>query len=87
MKYIDLKCPALINFYCNRENGNLITVNDTVDLCDEVETNKILDKYNFEHTKGYTWTTDAFFRETPEKIEYFKNIQSLIIQFQSDQDF
>lgn len=37
MKYIDLKCPALISFYYNIENGNLITVNDTVDLCDEVE--------------------------------------------------
>ena len=34
---------------------------------------EILDKYKFEHTKGYTWTTDAFFRETPDKIEYFKN--------------
>ena len=37
MKYIDLKCPALINFYCNIENGNIITVNDYVDLCDLVE--------------------------------------------------
>ena len=26
---------------------------------------KILSKYNFNYTKGYTWTTDAFYRETP----------------------
>ena len=26
---------------------------------------KILSKYNFNYTNGYTWTKDAFYRETP----------------------
>lgn len=33
----------------------------------------ILNEYNFDYTKGYTWTTDAFYRETPDKIAYFKS--------------
>ena len=34
---------------------------------------EILKEYDFDYTKGYTWTTDAFFRETKEKINYFKD--------------
>lgn len=37
IKYIDLKCPALVNFYYNINNGNITMINDTVDLYDEVE--------------------------------------------------
>lgn len=33
---------------------------------------EILNEYNFDYTKGYTWTTDAIYRETPDKIKYFK---------------
>ena len=33
----------------------------------------ILNEYNFDYTKGYTWTTDAIYRETKEKIKYFKD--------------
>lgn len=35
---------------------------------------KLLNKYNFEYTIGATWTTDAFYRETTDKIKYFKNL-------------
>lgn len=34
---------------------------------------EVLNKYNFDYTKGYTWTTDAFYRETKDKIKYFKD--------------
>ncbi len=33
----------------------------------------ILKEYSFEHKEGATWTTDAFYRETKEKIEMYKN--------------
>lgn len=33
---------------------------------------KILKQKKFEYTLGYTWTTDAPYRETKDKIEYFK---------------
>ena len=34
---------------------------------------EVLNEFNFDYTKGCTWTTDAFFRETKDKIEYFKS--------------
>lgn len=34
---------------------------------------KILDEHKFEYTKGYTWTTDAFYRETKDKIKYYQD--------------
>ena len=37
IKYIDVKCPALVNFYYNIENSDIVTVNDNIDLCDEVD--------------------------------------------------
>ena len=39
---------------------------------DNLTHGQALDKYKFDYTKGYTWTTDAIYRETPEKIKYFK---------------
>ena len=33
---------------------------------------EVLTEYDFDYTKGYTWTTDAFYRETPDKIKDFK---------------
>lgn len=42
----------------------------------------ILNKFNFEHRKGYTWTTDAFYRETKDKIEYFKNKGAVCVEME-----
>ncbi len=33
---------------------------------------KILKEYNFDYTEGATWTIDAFYRETKEKIEMYQ---------------
>ena len=33
----------------------------------------ILGKFDFDYTKGATWTTDAFYRETKDKIKYYKD--------------
>lgn len=43
---------------------------------------KILNKYNFAYTKGYTWTTDAFYRETPNKIDYFKQRGAICVEME-----
>lgn len=43
---------------------------------------KILSKYNFNYTKGYTWTTDAFYRETPQKIDYFKQRGAICVEME-----
>ena len=43
---------------------------------------EILKKYEFEHTEGYTWTTDAFYRETPEKIKYYKEHGAVCVEME-----
>jgi len=43
---------------------------------------QILDKYNFDYTKGYTWTTDAFYRETKDKIKYFKDKGAVCVEME-----
>ena len=61
-----------------------------VEASDEIEINplyidefiEILKKYDFDYTKGYTWTTDAFFRETREKIIYFKDKGAVCVEME-----
>lgn len=43
---------------------------------------KILNKFNFDYTKGYTWTTDAFYRETRDKIKYFKEQGAVCVEME-----
>ena len=64
--------------YHYQEESDMIDI----DLKYEEKFLEILDKYKFEHTKGYTWTTDAFFRETPEKIEYFKKNGAVCVEME-----
>ncbi len=42
----------------------------------------ILKKHNFDYTEGYTWTTDAFYRETKEKIDYFKSRGAITVEME-----
>lgn len=42
----------------------------------------ILKKYEFEYTIGATWTTDAFYRETKDKIDYFKSIGVVTVEME-----
>ena len=42
----------------------------------------ILNDYNFNYKLGYTWTTDAFYRETKEKIKYFKDKGAICVEME-----
>lgn len=42
----------------------------------------ILKEYNFEYKEGATWTTDAFYRETREKIEMFKSKGAICVEME-----
>lgn len=71
-------CSIIIPTKAFRDEGtsyHYVPESDTIDLDLKYEKDfiDVLNKYEFNYTKGYTWTTDAFFRETPDKIEYFKN--------------
>ena len=43
---------------------------------------EILRKYNFNYTEGATWTIDAFYRETKEKIDLFKNKGAICVEME-----
>ena len=43
---------------------------------------KILKEYNFDYTEGATWTIDAFYRETSEKIKMFKNKGAVCVEME-----
>ena len=56
-------------------SSHYVSERDTIDINPKYinEFIDVLNAYNFDYTKGYTWTTDAIYRETPEKIKYFKD--------------
>ena len=43
----------------------------------------VLGDYSLDFETGYTWTTDAFFRETPSKIEYFRNKGCVCVEMEA----
>lgn len=43
---------------------------------------EILNKYNFKYSEGATWTTDAFYRETPKKIKNFKEKGAICVEME-----
>lgn len=57
---------------------------------DEIEMNQkykntfkqILKENNYEFVEGATWTTDGFFRETREKIAYFKQQGAICVEME-----
>ncbi len=71
-------CSIVIPTKAFRDEGtsyHYVEASDTIDLNPKYinEFIEILKDYNFEYKKGYTWTTDAFYRETKEKIDYYKS--------------
>ena len=71
-------CSIIIPTKGFREEGtsyHYIPESDTIDMNPKYQEEfiKILNEYNFDYRKGYTWTTDAIYRETLEKIKYFKD--------------
>lgn len=42
----------------------------------------ILKKYGYPYTKGITWTTDAFFRETPNKVLRRKQMGAICVEME-----
>ena len=80
-------CSIIIPTKAFREEGTSYHYqpeSDTIDLNPKHidEFIEVLNEYNFEYTKGYTWTTDAFFRETPDKIKYFKDNGAVCVEME-----
>lgn len=71
-------CQIIIPNRAYRDEGvsyHYLPDSESIDLSDKYKNIfiKILNKHKFNYVEGATWTTDAFYRETREKIEYFKS--------------
>ena len=71
-------CSIIIPNTAYREEGtsyHYIKDSETIDLNNEYIDDfiNILNEYKFDYNIGPTWTTDAFYRETREKVDYFKS--------------
>lgn len=43
---------------------------------------EVLKENNYEHVEGATWTTDGFYRETREKMKYFKEKGAICVEME-----
>lgn len=80
-------CSIIIPTKAFRDEGtsqHYIPDSESIDLNMKYQNEfiKILKEYEFEYTKGYTWTTDAIYRETPEKIEYFRSKGAVCVEME-----
>lgn len=80
-------CSIIIPTRAFRDEGtsyHYVPASDIIDIDLKYEKDflRVLDEFGFEYTEGYTWTTDAFFRETPEKIEYFKKNGAVCVEME-----
>ena len=71
-------CGIIIPTKAYREEGtsyHYILGDEPIILSDTYKEKfkEILKEYDFDFREGATWTTDAFYRETRDKVEYFRN--------------
>ena len=81
-------CSIIIPTKAYREEGtsyHYVEGSDTIEVNPKYKEEfiTILKKYEFEYTIGSTWTTDAFYRETVDKIEYFKKMDVKTVEMES----
>ncbi len=80
-------CSIIIPTKAFRDEG---TSYHYLEESDDIEVNpkyidefiELLKEYNFDYRLGYTWTTDAFYRETKEKIDYFKSKGAITVEME-----
>lgn len=80
-------CSIIIPTKGFREEGtsyHYLPESDMIDINPKYrkEFIEILKENNFNYKEGYTWTTDAFFRETKEKINYFKKLGAITVEME-----
>lgn len=72
-------CSIIIPTMAYREDGisyHYVDESDTIEMNPKYmsEFIEILKKYHFKYTKGPTWTTDAIYRETKNKIKKYQKL-------------
>lgn len=80
-------CSIIIPTKGFRDEGtsyHYVEPSDTIDMNPKYQEEfiHILKENSYDYTKGYTWTTDAFYRETREKIKYFKEHGAICVEME-----
>ena len=80
-------CSIIIPTRGFRDEGtsyHYVSPSETIEINPDYKEDfiKILNEYNFDYTEGYTWTTDAFYRETKDKIKYFKDNGAVCVEME-----
>ena len=80
-------CSIIIPTKSFRDEGtsyHYVEPSDTIDMNPKYQEEfiHILNEKGYDYTKGYTWTTDAFYRETKEKIKYFKEHGAVSVEME-----
>lgn len=81
-------CGIIIPTLAFREDGtsyHYVEEGDTILLCDDYKKTfkTVLKKYHFDYREGYVWTTDAFYRETRDKVKYFKKQGAICVDMEA----
>lgn len=81
-------CSIIIPNRAFRDEGtsyHYLPDSEYIDLSSKYKTKfiEILNKYSFDYVEGATWTIDAFYRETKEKINYFKNNGAVCVEMEA----
>lgn len=83
-----LDCSIIIPTKAIRDEG---TSNHYVPNKKEITVNKkyvsafkeVLDKFGYDYTEGATWTTDAFYRETREKVSLMTTLGAKCVEMEA----
>jgi len=80
-------CSIIIPTKAYRDEGtsyHYLPDSESVELNEKYKEmfEKILEENDFSYTEGATWTTDAFYRETREKINYFKSKGAVCVEME-----
>ena len=80
-------CGIIIPTKAIRDEGtsyHYAPAGDTIEVNTKYteEFKKILEEFGYPYVEGVTWTTDAFYRETPQKIESRKKIGAICVEME-----
>ena len=80
-------CQIIIPNKAYRDEGvsyHYLPDSESIELSDKYRNKfiEILNKHSFKYVEGATWTIDAFYRETKEKIEYFRNKGAICVEME-----
>jgi len=80
-------CGIIIPNLAYREEGvsyHYVGEGDSIELDDIYKNDfiEILNEHHFAYREGPTWTTDAFYRETRDKVNYFKEKGCLCVEME-----